>query len=403
MPEELSKDIANFFVVGLNYKKTDACLRGKFAINPTQYQTLLDEGKKNSSAAFFILSTCNRTEIFGFSNSSEELGKFLCSITEGSYSDFKEMSYNLQGRAAITHLFKVASGIDSQILGDYEVTAQIKMAVKQSKASGLMNNFLERLVNEVFACTKLIRTNTAFSSGTVSVSFAAIQLIKEKFAQKELGKILLIGAGKIGSNTAKNILHYIPKANLTIVNRTNDRAISLAASTGATTVDFDSRSLAVNEAQVIIVATQATEPVLTAADLLASECPKLLIDLSVPCNIDKDVLSVVGMDLIGVDELSKVNDQTLLNRKAEIPKVMAQIDFNMNLFYDWYHQRLDAKKLKTLKTHLQQLYAGETIETPDNVSIQKTVNGMAKKLKDKNTAGCFYLQALDEYISTNTN
>lgn len=403
MPEELIKDIANFFVVGLNYKKTDASLRGKFAINPTQYQILLDKGKESPSASFFILSTCNRTEIFGFGNSSEELGKFLCSATEGSFSDFEEMSYSFQGRAAITHLFKVASGIDSQILGDYEVTAQIKMAVKQSKASGLMNNFLERLVNEVFACTKLIRTNTAFSSGTVSVSFAAIQLIKEKFAQEELGKILLIGAGKIGSNTAKNILHYIPRANLTIVNRTNDRAINLAASTGATTVDFDSRSLAVNEAQVIIVATQATEPVLTATDLDTVQGPKLLIDLSVPCNIDKDVLSVVDMELIGVDELSKVNDQTLLNRKSEIPKVMAQIDFNMNLFYEWYEQRLDAKKLKRLKTHLQQLTTEVATETLGTSSIQKTVNGMAKKLKSENTAGCFYLQALNEYISTNTN
>lgn len=403
MPQETIKDISNFFVVGINYKKTDASLRGQFAINPSQYQTLLDAAKHSASASFFILSTCNRTEIFGFANNSDELANFLCTVTDGSVDEFKKICYSFQGRDAINHLFKVAAGIDSQILGDYEVTAQIKMAVKQSKAAGLMNNFLERLVNEVFACTKLIRTHTAFSSGTVSVSFAAIQCIKEKFAQKELGKIVLIGAGKIGGNTAKNILHYIPNANLTIVNRTNEKAIVLAAHTGATTLNYNNRSLAIDEADVVIVATQATEPVVSATDLQAAKSPKLLIDLSVPCNINKDVLSIANMELIGVDELSKVNDQTLSNRKAEIPKVLAQIDVNMNLFYEWYEQRLDAKKLKRLKTHLLQLNAADVIEMPNNLVIQKTVNGMAKKLKVKNTAGCFYLQALNEYISTNTN
>lgn len=403
MTQDAVKDIANFFVVGINYKKTDAALRGQFAINSTQYQHLLEERKASSPLPFFILSTCNRTEIFGFGSSAIELGEFLCTATEGSYADFKKICYCMNGDAAILHLFKVAAGLDSQILGDYEVTSQIKMAIRQSKAFGMIDSFLERLVNEVFACTKLIRTNTAFSSGTVSVSFAAIQCIKEKFAGRKIKNIVLIGAGKIGGNTAKNILNYIPDAKLTIINRTNEKALELAANTTATALNYDDRAKAINNADVIVVATQAAEPIIGSNDFIDKKDIRLLIDLSVPCNINEDVSSVMNVLLVGVDELSKVNDQTLLSRQKEIPKVNDQIIRNMDLFFIWYHQRADAKKLKRLKTHLQNINHAEVLEDPDLQAIQKTVNGMAKKLKQENKAGCYYLQALNEYISINSN
>ena len=403
MIQEAVKNLDNFFVVGINYKKTDATLRGQFAINNTQYQSLLESRADDASQSFFILSTCNRTEIFGFGNAAKDLGKFLCTVTEGSFEDFERICYCSQGEEAISHLFKVAAGLDSQILGDYEVTAQIKMAVRQSKAAGMMNNFLERLVNEVFACTKLIRTNTIFSSGTVSVSFAAIQCIKEKFAGKNIDKIVLIGAGKIGRNTAKNILHYIPNANLYIINRTQEKALELAASTSARVISYEDRTEVIDEADVIIVATQADEPILSEGDLTKNKDVRLFIDLSVPCNIDKNVLNVANVNLIGVDELSKVNDQTLTNRRKEIPKVKEQIARSIDLFFQWYNQRSDAKKLMRLKTHLQKINDNDFVEDHSIISIQKTVNGMAKKLKQENKAGCFYLQALNEYISINTN
>jgi glutamyl-tRNA reductase len=198
-------------------------------------------------------------------------------------------------------------------------------------------------------------------------------------------------------------LHYIPNTNLYIINRTDERALELASCTSATAVAFDNRSEVINDADVIIVATQADEPVLCATDINKKKNLRLLIDLSVPCNIDKDVLNISDVHLIGVDELSKVNDQTLANRQKEIPKVKDQIAISIGLFFQWYNQRSDAKKLKRLKTHLQRINEEEFIEDHSILSIQKTVNGMAKKLKQENRAGCFYLQALNEYISINTN
>ncbi len=396
-------DMNNFFVVGINYKKTDAVRRGQFAINPSQYQLLIDKNRENRSASFFVLSTCNRTEIFGFASCANDFAEMICSVTEGRLHDFNELCYHYQGREAIQHLFHVAAGLDSQILGDYEVTAQIKMAVKQSKAVGLINNFMERLINEVLACTKLVRTNTAFSSGTVSVSFAAIQCIRERSVSNSIKKIVLIGAGKIGANTARNILHYIPGVELTIVNRTREKAIELAALTAAIVLDYDQRNEAINAADVVIVATQSSDPILVLKDIHPQNSKKLLIDLSVPCNIDKAVSGLSNVELIGVDELSKVNDRTLANRTMEIPKVKNQVTQSMNLFFDWYLKRVDAKKLHRLKKHLQKINEEEIIDEQQVAFIQKTVNGMAKKLQHENKAGCYYLQALNEYISINTN
>ena len=157
-------DLSSFSVVGVNYRKTDAAVRGRFAINQDQYATVISLAPVFDVTEFFILSTCNRTEIYGFAENAAALGRLLCSQTEGSYEDFSELAYAKSGREAITHLFNVAAGLDSQILGDYEIVGQIKVAFKFSKDRNCIGAYLERLVNEVLQASKSVRTNTGLDA-----------------------------------------------------------------------------------------------------------------------------------------------------------------------------------------------------------------------------------------------
>jgi len=124
---------ANFFVIGINYKKTDALLRGQYAINEEKYLALLSQASSFNIHEFFVLSTCNRTEIYGYAEDALALSRLLCTQSEGSFETFSAISYTKKGTAAFNHLFDVAAGLDSQILGDYEIVGQLKKAFKLAK------------------------------------------------------------------------------------------------------------------------------------------------------------------------------------------------------------------------------------------------------------------------------
>src|SRR5580704_4918739 len=138
-------DISGFFVAGINYKKTDAVVRGQFAVGSEQYEKILSAAPTHHLTELFILSTCNRTEIYGFADNAEQLVDLLCTETEGRRNEFLDMAYVKRGVAAIEHLFLVSAGIDSQILGDYEIVGQIKQAVRVSREHGFIGPFTERL------------------------------------------------------------------------------------------------------------------------------------------------------------------------------------------------------------------------------------------------------------------
>ncbi len=279
-------DLSTFFIAGINYKKTDANLRGQYAINSEQYATLLSLAPQYGVKEFFVLSTCNRTEIYGFAENSCCLPELLCTQTPGSIDTFKEMAYVKKGTNAIDHLFSVAAGLDSQILGDYEIVGQIKQAVKISRDQHFIGAYMERLINAVLQSSKMIRTTTALSGGTVSVSFAAVQYIKEKVTNIPNKKILLLGTGKIGRNTCKNLVDYLETKNITLINRTRDKAAELATELGLNYASIDELPQYINQSDIILVATNSTEPVILESHV-AGNGNKLIIDLSIPYNVEK--------------------------------------------------------------------------------------------------------------------
>lgn len=407
------RDIANFFIAGINYKKSDAAVRGLYAISQEQYSNILSVAPGVNVKELFILSTCNRTEIYGFAENAQVLCELVCSQTEGSLESFLEMAYIKQGKEAIEHLFNVAAGLDSQILGDYEILGQIKQAVKLSKENNCIGAYLERMINDVLQSSKEIKTTTELSGGTVSVSFAAVQYIKENISNISDKKILLVGTGKIGRNTCKNLVDYLGTKNITLVNRTDEKAASLADELGLQSAPTESLTEQIQQSDIILVATNANEPVILQSHV-ADAGNKLIIDLSIPHNVEIAAQVLPNVTLVNVDELSKIKDETLLKRQAEVPKAKAIIAKHMDEFVEWHEMRRHVPVLKAVKTKLEQIhncnlyisYSSRNASNPvqkDKVKIQKVINGMAVKMREQNQQGCYYIEAINEYIATGTN
>ncbi|MEO6932563.1 MAG: glutamyl-tRNA reductase [Chitinophagaceae bacterium] len=411
MQEHSTKDIARFHIAGINYKKSDAAVRGHFAISSQQYLDLLSLAPSYGISEVFVLSTCNRTEIFGVTDDPSQLIRLLCSQTAGNQDLFLKLCYVKKGMDAITHLFEVAAGIDSQILGDYEIVGQIKQAVQFSRSKNSLGCYLDRLVSAVLQSSKVIKNQTVLSGGTVSVSFAAVQCIK-KFCPKAAGKkILLIGTGKIGRNTCKNLIDYIGTRNITLINRTEEKAALLASDLGLKYAPFERIHEEIGLADIIVVATNAENYTITPGDLVG-DAHKLVIDLSIPNNVDPSCKLLTNVQLLNVDELSKMKDETVKRRELEVPKAKDIISVHIREFIKWNEMRRHVPILKAVKSKLQQitiakspvenLLALSTREEHDE-KIQQVINVMAMKMRMKNQQGCHYIEAINDFIAAGRN
>lgn len=414
MPEQEHIDISTFFIAGINYKKSDATVRGQYAINSEQYATLLSLAPQFGISELFVLSTCNRTEIYGFTDDAVNICELLCTQTQGSLDTFINMSYVKRGKEAIQHLFEVAAGLDSQILGDYEIIGQIKQAVKFSKQHHFIGTYLERMVNGVLQSSKMIKNTTSLSGGTVSVAFAAIQYIKDTITNISDKKILVLGTGKIGSNTCKNLVDYLETKNITLINRTVNKAEELALRLGLQFAPMDELAANITNADIIIVATNSPEPVVQVAHL-AGNGNKLVIDLSIPYNVEVEANELSNITLINVDELSKIKDATLQKREAEVPKAKEIIEQHIVDFLSWHAMRKNVPVLKAVKMKLTELnsctvfvnsfssnLSTSTISNSEE-NIQKVINGMALKMRSQNQRGCYFIEAINEYMAISAN
>ncbi|MDX1470043.1 MAG: glutamyl-tRNA reductase, partial [Flavobacteriaceae bacterium] len=197
-----------FYVIGISYKKADADIRGHFALDDDSKLSLIEEAKHNNIESLIVTATCNRTEIYGFAEHPFKLIQLLCNNTKGTVEEFQKVAYIYKNQEAISHMFKVGSGLDSQILGDFEIISQLRYSARFSKKHGLLNAFLERLVNSVIHASKRIKTETDLSSGATSVSFASVHYILNNIPEVSEKDILLFGTGKIGRNTCENLIKH---------------------------------------------------------------------------------------------------------------------------------------------------------------------------------------------------
>ena len=387
-----------FYAVGLSYKKADAEMRGKFSLDENAKISLLHQAKEDGLESLVVTSTCNRTEIYGFAQHPFQLIKLLCENSQGTVEDFQKVAFIYKNHEAISHLFRVGTGLDSQILGDFEIISQLKNAFVQSKNHQLTNTFLERLVNAVIQASKKIKTETEISSGATSVSFAAVQYIFKNVENISSKNILLFGTGKIGRNTCENLVKHTKHEQITLINRTKDKAEKIAKKLNVIVRDYSDLQLELQKADVVVVATGAQNPTIDKA-ILNLKKPLLILDLSIPKNVHENVNDISGVSLVHMDQLAQMTDETLENRKKQIPAAEAIIEEIKDEFIAWTKQRKFAPTIHALKAKLNAIKEGELNvqrkklanfdeEQAELISariIQKITNHFANHLKDDET------------------
>ncbi|MDB5198957.1 MAG: Glutamyl-tRNA reductase [Chitinophagaceae bacterium] len=389
--------LSGFCIAGINYRKSNVIVRGKFSLTTGQCEQLLNEVVQKHIPGAFVLSTCNRTEIYGI-GSPQELIELLCLHTQGRIKDFIEHGYTHQGLKAVEHLFKMAAGIDSQIIGDHEILSQLKLAAKFAKQHNCINNFLERVINFAIESSKRIKTETKLSSGTVSVSYAAIEIIKEKIPDLTNKKVLLVGTGKIGNNIAGNIKTYLPDCTLIFCNRTDEKASELAERCNADFISYQHLPETANDADVVIVST-SSETYTVLPSFFIKEKERLVLDLSIPQNVDPAVKNIGGTDLMNVDEISSILNKTIDKRKAELPKALQIINETIEELNEWYAMQVNNPVLRKIKSHLNELTVETSVDSKEK--IHKTISTLAKKLRKENNKGCQYIHALNNHLHPN--
>jgi|TARA_B110000114_G_C15097913_1_gene402903 glutamyl-tRNA reductase len=395
--EQFNKSASTYFyVIGLSYKKADAKMRGEFSLDQNAKTNLMLQAKESGIESLVATSTCNRTEIYGFARHPFELIKLLCDNTQGTVEDFQSVAYVYKNSDAIQHMFKVGAGLDSQILGDFEIISQLKLSAKISKKHKLLNAYLERLINAVIQASKRIKTETELSSGATSVSFASVHYIKKTVEEISTKNILLFGTGKIGRNTCENLIKHTKNEHITLINRTRDRADKVAGKFKLLVKDYSQLQEEIGNTDILIVATGAQNPTID-KHLIQNKKPLLILDLSIPKNVNENVKELPMVTLVHLDHLSQMTDETLEKRKQYIPVAESIITDIKTEFEAWVDNRKFAPTIKALKEKLQVFATAEVDTQRKKINefneaqaelisanlVQKITNHFAHHLKDE--------------------
>lgn len=393
-----NSDCKKFYVIGLNYQKADVVTRSNFSLSKENQKQLLAQAKKINLKSVVILSTCNRIEIMGFAKHPFQLISLLCEYSKGTVEEFAKVSYVYKNSDAAEHVIRIATGIESQILGDYEIVGQLKDAFNLAKEANTVNAYLERLFNVALHASKETKNRTSISSGTTTVSYAAIQYIKDHYSKRDPKKILVYGLGDIGQSTARSCAKYLNAHEITIINRTESVAEELAQEIEVEMASHKDLTDHVKASDIVIVATGASSPTVT-SEMISDKKKQLIIDLSIPRNADPEINKSEDIKIIDVDVLSKKTKKTLEERKKQIPLVEEIIDKYKSEFYEWLNFRRSTPAINSLKKSLEIIQQdaisshskkyedmnAELVEDITSQMINKIVSKFAMHLKSENT------------------
>ncbi len=352
------KSTFSFYCIGISYRKADAALRGLFSLSENAVDNLLLQARDENIPSLAVISTCNRTELYGFATSAEHLMQLLCAHSHGSMEELAPITFVHKDQRAVDHLFNVGTGLDSQILGDFEIIGQLKKSFKKSKSLKLLNAHMERLINAVIQASKRIKTETDLSSGATSVSFASVQYILENYGREQPLNITLFGTGKIGRNTCENLVKHTSNKSITLINRTKDKAERIAGRFDLKVKDYAQLQEQIAQSDILIVATGAQNPTVS-KELIVTQRPLLILDLSIPKNVKENVEELSNVKLVHLDELSQITAKTMTDRQLFIPQaheIITQIKADFQL---WVNSRQFAPTMNALKTKLTVLKNAE--------------------------------------------
>ena len=387
----------NLILIGMNHKTAPLEIRERLSlacgdsINP-----LIEIMNIPQIKEAIYLSTCNRVEVLAHAVdediAAEKLKSFIFNHGNLSPEDMARCLYTHYHHDAVRHLFRVASSIDSMVMGEPQILGQVKDAYRtavEHNASGVM---LNKVIHHAFRTAKRVRTETGIASNAVSVSFAAVELAKKIFGNLRGKSILLIGAGEMSELAAKHLINY-GVVNIFITNRTYTRAVQMADNFHGTAVEFETLQEKIHDVDIVISSTGAPGYVIDVSMIAASLRRRknrllFLIDIAVPRDIDPAVGHIDNVYLYNIDNLQDIVDGNLQIRKKEAEKAEAIIDEEVSHYQEWYNTLEVVPTIVSLREKMEGIIRGELAKSAawmENLTEEerKNIEGFANSIINK--------------------
>lgn len=385
-------------VVGTNHKKSPLNIREKLSITEKeQINILLDIKEYEGISEGLVLSTCNRTELYFVTedDNTDNVKNFtlnkLHEMSKVPIEDLKKYLYTYYDLELVNHLYRVASGLDSLIIGECQILGQLKSAFEKANSVGSVDTFLHKLFTESFQVGKKARNETKICRNAASVSSAAVELARDTFGTLAGESVMILGAGETSELTLKNLVDYGVKG-VMVANRTYQRGKELAEKFNGEVIHWEEIESWIDEIDIIIGSTAAPHYVLH-YDLIEKvmkikKGPLFLIDIAVPRDIEPEVSEIPGVHLYDIDDLEGVVEDNLSSRKKEVVRVEKIIEQKVNEFINWWKIRKSVPVIKKMRKKAEKVKNEELDRALHQLSAsemdpEEVVKSLAHRLTNK--------------------
>jgi glutamyl-tRNA reductase len=371
----------NLLGISINHRTAPVELREALHLSDDEIRKFIQQTKESDFAEGIIISTCNRTEIYAIPKNEKTSLNDLQNLIKKYKSNFEVKEENFQNfisRESVEHLFRVACGIDSLLIGDNQIFKQVKdsfVIVEEMNFAGVL---IRRVMDAATRVGKRAITETAISEGAVTVSYAAVQLVEKIFSNLQKKSALIIGTGETGEIAAKH-LRDRGIGRLALTNRSFEKAEKLAAELNTAVFPFANFKEHLYKFDIIVSATSAQDLILTKADIEAAMKKRnyasmVLMDIAIPRDIDPESKKIDYVFYHDIDSLNIIVDQNLAKRKTEIPKVEKIIQEELDNFFEWYNSLEAAPTIKTIRDYFEAVRSEE---------VEKNINKFSEDDKEK--------------------
>jgi len=382
----------HLFALGLNHHTAPLAIRERVAFGPERLLTALKDLTGRCAKEAAILSTCNRTEVDFSTQEPDAAADWLARYHSLSLSEVAPYLYTYPDRDAVRHVFRVASGLDSMVLGEPQILGQVKEAMRQAEEAGTLGTTLHKLFERTFSVAKEVRSTTAIGANVVSMAAASVHLAERIFERMSDQRVLFIGAGEMIELCAAHFAGTGPKQ-ITIANRTPERAAALAERFGADTLRLDLVGELMHQYDVVVSCTASRLPIVglgmvERALKARRHRPMVMVDLAVPRDIEREVEDLDDIFLYTVDDLAQVVASGKESRQAAVLEAESIIEDRVTGFFHWLEARdtvptiralreeADRVRQQELERAMRRLARGESIETV----LESLSHGLTNKL-----------------------
>jgi glutamyl-tRNA reductase len=358
----------HLFLLGVSHRTAPVDLRERLDFSSRDLGAAVEAlATRPSAAEAVVLSTCNRSEIYvastDLARAHEELISFLGDYHHVTPEDFQPHLFSYEDGAVARHLFRVAAGLESLVVGEPQILGQVKEAFQAASERRCTGPLLSKLFHWSFGVGKRVRTETAVGEGAVSVSFAAVALARKIFGHLEGRHVLLLGAGEISTLTAQHLRGH-GVAEIVITSRTAANAEALATEVSGRAIPWEDRAAALSRADIVITATGSARPIITRSDVESvtgrrRTSPLFIIDIAVPRDVDPSVSDIEQVFLYNVDDLQGIVRENLSRREAEIDRAETIVEEELSRFSAWQRSRATIPTVVALRQRLHEIRRAE--------------------------------------------